>query len=162
LQIVVFVDVLAIAADVKTVNISSSAFLLMPFPLTFPSAFSLRLRSEDEGNLAKNPFLPLNFPSENKACFAPCADRQETKKRTHLSSRSFFHNNVNNNVNVNVSSHRSHDTITFPTFSKSIETITAAACSQCSACCRQDVRCDAFVMLAKCVLASSSQSSRLP
>jgi hypothetical protein len=146
LQIVVFVDVLAIAADVKTVNISSSAFLLMPFPLTFPSAFS----------------LPLNFPSENKACFAPCADRQETKKRTHLSSRSFFHNNVNNNVNVNVSSHRSHDTITFPTFSKSIETITAAACSQCSACCRQDVRCDAFVMLAKCVLASSSQSSRLP
>jgi hypothetical protein len=134
----------------------NSAFLLMPFPLTFPLAFSLRLRSEDEGNLAKNPFLPLNFPSENKACF-------ETKKRIHLlSSCSFFCNNIYNNMNICISLHRSHDAIAFPTFSKSIETIAAAACSQCSACCRQDTCHDMFVMLVKHVLASSSQSSRLP
>jgi hypothetical protein len=53
----------------------------MPFPLTFPLAFSLRLRSEDEGNLAKNLFLPLlNFPLENKAYFIPYADRKQKKE----------------------------------------------------------------------------------
>jgi hypothetical protein len=78
------------------------------------------LRSEDEGSLAKNLFLPLNFPFnfplENKAYFMPTQMGNKEKNSRHsypttskLSYRTVFSIMVSlynpflyNNININI------------------------------------------------------------